>query len=156
MYEFLDYCVEDVMTTTPLTVAPETPLSAVEEIFERHDFNGLPVVDSSNRLVGWLTKLDVLKAFRFTDDHMFPPYDEIMKQPVSSVWSQQVLTVTPRMHLTRLLEKLIETGSKSFPVVEDQQVIAVVAREDVLCGLRRAVAGNPPVSKRPENTSILP
>ena len=141
MYEFLDYRVADVMTSDPITVSPETPLSEVERIFEENDFNGLPVVDVDGALLGLVTKLDLLKAFRFTEDHMFPPYDELMKGRVEAVMTRGVVTATPREPLTRVLEKMIETRSKSFPVVDDGLLVGVVAREDLLAGLRRAVSG---------------
>jgi len=39
---------------------------------------------------------------------------------------------------------MIETGHKSFPVVDDGRVVGIVAREDVLKALRRASTGEPP------------
>jgi CBS domain-containing protein len=148
MYGFLDYRVEDVMQSDPVTVAPGATLAEAQRIFEKHDFNGLPVVGTRRELVGFLTKLDVLRAFRFTDEHVFPPYAEIMKQAVSSVMSRDVLTVTPRAPLTRVLQKMLDSRSKSFPVVDDDRLVGVVAREDVLAALRRGVAGERPWARR--------
>ena len=144
MYDFLDYRVEDVMTRTPISIGPDTPLSEVEAIFEKHDFNALPVVEGAGELVGLLSKLDLLRAFRFTDDKMFPPYEEIMRRPARSVMTRDLATVRPRTPLTRVLEKLLDTGNKSFPVVDEGRLVGMVAREDVLEGLRRAVAGERP------------
>jgi CBS domain-containing protein len=141
MYEFLDYRVCDAMTADPVTITPDLPLARVEEIFSQHDFNALPVVDASGALVGVVTKLDVLKAFRFTDEHMFPPYEQIMTQPAGEVMTRDVATVTPRMPLTRLLQRMLDTRNKSFPVVDGARLVGVVAREDVLNALRRAAAG---------------
>jgi CBS domain-containing protein len=140
MYRFLDYRVEEVMTSEPVTVTPQTTLAAAEQIFERHGFNGLPVVGEEGELLGFVTKLDLLAAFRFTEEHVFPPYEEIMKQPVSRVMTRDVLTVTPRAPLTRVLQKMLDSRNKSFPVVDGHRLVGVVAREDVLEGLRRAVS----------------
>lgn len=146
MYEFLDYRVEDVMTSDPVSVAPEATLAEVEALFESHDFNGLPVLDSRGELVGLITKLDLLKAFRFTEEHMFPPYDEIMQQPVSSVMTRDVARVYPRTPLTKVLEKMIDSRRKSFPVTDGERLVGMVAREDLMKGLRRAVAGEKPTT----------
>lgn len=43
---------EDIMIPNPITVEAETPLHELENIFEQHNFLGLPVVDKSNRLIG--------------------------------------------------------------------------------------------------------
>ena len=91
-------------------------------------------------------ELDLLRAFRFDDKHMFPPYDEIMARPVREVMATDVTTVTPRTPLTRVLETLVRTRNKSLPVVDDGAVVGVIAREDVLQALRRAVAGERPTS----------
>lgn len=141
MYEFLQYLVEDVMTCDLTTTTPDTPLADVERIFGEHDFNGLPVLDEAGRLVGVVTKLDLLKAFRFGEEHMLPPYAEIMRAGVASVMTTDPQTVTPRAPLTRVLEKLVKSGTKSFPVLEGDDLVGIVSREDVLAALRRASEG---------------
>jgi CBS domain-containing protein len=141
MYEFLEYRAEDVMTRDVVTLAPGASLAEAERLFEEHEFNGVPLVDESGAMVGFLTKLDLLRAFRFSDDHMFPPYAEIMRRPVAEIASRDVLSVTPRAPLTRVLQKMLDSRHKSFPVVENERVLGMVAREDVLRGLRRAAAG---------------
>jgi CBS domain-containing protein len=141
MYEFLDYQTRDVMTLNPVTTAPDRPISEVEEIFEKHDFNGLPVLDAEGQVIGVITKLDLLRAFHNDGDRMFPPYKEIMRRTVSSAMTPKVRSVCPRTPLTRVLEKMVVFGCKSFPVLDGDQLVGVVAREDVLRGLRRAAAG---------------
>jgi CBS domain-containing protein len=143
MYEFLEYEVRDVMSE-PTTVAPDATLAETEQILERNGFNGLPVV-AGGALVGFVTSLDLLAAFRFTPDAILPPYDEIMRRAVSSVMVREPAVVQPRTRLTRVLEKMIATRNKSFPVVDaDNRLVGVVAREDVMQALRRAQSGERP------------
>jgi CBS domain-containing protein len=144
VYEFLDYRVLDAMTPDPVRTGPDASIAETEALLEQHDFNALPVVDAKGALLGVVTKLDLLRAFRFTDDHMFPPYEEVMAQPVSGVMTTDPVTVTPRTPLTRVLETLVRTRSKSLPVVDDGLVVGMIAREDVLAALRRAVGGERP------------
>lgn len=140
MYEFLDYRCSDVMSRA-VTVRPETTLAEAEAILERHGFNSLPVVDANERLLGVVTSLDLLRAFAFPEDVILPRFSEVMQRPVSSVMSRDALTVCPGTPLTRVLQKLVDTRNKSFPVVDDERVVGVVAREDLLLGLRRAEEG---------------
>jgi len=147
MYEFLDYQVQDVMSTDPTTLRDDAPLSEAETLFEKHDWNGLPIVDADGEMVGFLTQLDLLRAFEFDEEHVFPPYDEIMRRPVRSVMSRDVHTVTPRTPLTRVLTRMLHTRCKSLPVLDaDDRLIGMVAREDVMKALRRATHGERPTA----------
>lgn len=144
MYEFLQYLVRDVMTEDVVAVGPSSPLSELEEIFDGRDFNGVPVLSDSGEVVGMVTKLDILEAFRFTEEHMIPPYEEIVQQPASSVMSEAVDSVTPLTPLTRVLEKLVTTKLKSYPVLDEGRLVGIVSREDVLRALRAAAEGKGP------------
>jgi CBS domain-containing protein len=144
MYEFLKYLVRDVMTEDVVVVGPNTPIRKLEEIFDERDFNGVPVLSDSGEVVGIVTKLDILGAFRFTEEHMVPHYEEIAQQPASGVMSEAFHTVTPHTPLTRVLEKLVATRVKSYPVVDEGRLVGIVSREDVLRALRAAAAGRTP------------
>lgn len=146
MYEFLEYRVCDAMTPDPVTIGPELALAEVEALFAQHQFNALPVVDEEGRLVGVFTKLDLLKAFRDIDGRMFTPYDEIMRRPVGDFMTPvpRVASATPRTPLTKVLRKILETGAKSLPVIDGETVVGVIAREDLMKALRKAVSGEAP------------
>jgi CBS domain-containing protein len=158
MYEFLEYRVRNAMTRDPVTIGRRTTLAEVEALFERHDFNCLPVVEAG-ALAGIVTKLDLLKAFAFTKRTLLPPYEKIMRRPAAVVMNVRPVTVRPDMPLTRVLQRLIETRHKSLPVVVDGRLVGMIAREDVLRILRRAAAGEPapgatgPATERSPRTS---
>ena len=119
MYEFVYYQARDVMTQQPITVDPYVTLSDVEALFEKYDFNGLPVTDETHRLIGMITKLDLLKAIGFTKRISDLHHDTITRQQVSQMITQEVQVFDPDASLISVLYKMIETGNKSFPVVEN-------------------------------------
>jgi CBS domain-containing protein len=59
---------------------------------------------------------------------------------VESVMATDPLTVSPDMPLTRVLEKIVETRYRSFPVVDNDVLVGVISREDVVTALRKAAA----------------
>ena len=139
MYEFLQYQIRDVMTVDPIAISPKAKLREAEELFETHDFNGVPVVDNQRCLLGMLTKFDLLNAFRFDAHTLVPHYDDIMEQTVETVMTREPLTVAPQLPLSRLLQKLVEIRAKSLPVVEEgHRLVGIISRQDVLKALRRA------------------
>ena len=156
MYEFMYYQVRDVMTSDPIAVDKHVTLSDVEAIFEEHDFNGLPVVDQSHRLIGLITKLDLLKAFAFTEKRKIPHYNAIMDQKISKVMTKDPRVVYPETPLTRVLQHMIDTGHKSFTVVENDIVVGIVAREDIIRALRQAGQAEIPARLiRPDLEGVL-
>ncbi len=149
MYGFIHFRVRDVMTRDPVAISKEVTLIQAAEIFERHDFNGLPVVDGEHRLLGMVTKLDFLKAFVFTERSKMPRYDAILAQPVLTILNTHPRAVSPDAPLTRVAQEMIDTRYKSFPVVEGDRLIGMIAREDILKALRKAAQGEGPEAVAP-------
>lgn len=56
--------VEEAMTPKPLTVRPDQPITDALTLFVEKKFGALPVVDESGKLVGILSAIDLLRAFR--------------------------------------------------------------------------------------------
>lgn len=139
MYDFLRYRACDAMTAQPIAIAADATLRDAEAVFQAHHFNALPVMEG-NAFVGWLTKLDVLRAFRFSAESIFPQYDQLMDRPVRSAMTplRDLVRVTPRAPLSRVLEKMVKAGAKSLPVLDGDELVGVIAREDLLEALRRA------------------
>ncbi len=52
--------VQDIMTKDVLAVNAEDGLDLVSELFERYDYDGLPVVDRDRRLLGIITAYDMI------------------------------------------------------------------------------------------------
>jgi CBS domain-containing protein len=55
--------VEEIMTPKVVTVPPDASVSDAAELMERHDIKRLPVVDEDGRLVGIITRGDIIGAF---------------------------------------------------------------------------------------------
>jgi len=144
MHEFTHYQVRDIMTLNPVAVPPHARLRELEAIFEAHDFNALPVIDAERRLVGMVTKLDLLRAFAFGPESMIPLYKDIMERKAEKALNPFPETVAPETPVTRVLHLMVESRKKSFPVVDDGVLEGIVAREDVLRTLREASEGRLP------------
>jgi CBS domain-containing protein len=92
MDEFLRYEVCHVMSK-PVTVGPDICVAEVQELLEKTGYSGVPVVWDGGTLVGFVTSLDVLKAFRSDGESTLPDYGDIMRRPVYSIMQQNPATV---------------------------------------------------------------
>lgn len=54
--------IEAIMTTSLLTLSPDSTLRAAIRMFNTHTFHALPVTDVEGHLLGMLTTTDVMKA----------------------------------------------------------------------------------------------
>jgi len=127
---------KDVMTKIALTVSRQLSLRELEHLFETYDFNGFPVVED-HHLIGIVTKFDFLKNFVFTPSTVFPHYDALMKRTVEEIMVEKVCTVHSTSPLTRVLQLMVETRDKSFPVVDEKnRLVGVISRGDIVRALQ--------------------
>jgi CBS domain-containing protein len=132
MKNFILLYVKDAMTKDVVSVDPSTVLREVKSLLERHDYNSLPVIEGG-KLKGIVTKLDFLKHFIITPKSMIPNYDALLDDAVEAIMNTTPLTVSPETPLTRVLELMVETKLRSFPVVDsDMEVLGMISREDVV------------------------
>jgi CBS domain-containing protein len=139
------YQVRDVMTPDPITVNPGDTLAEVEQIFEEHDFNGIPVVDRKKRLLGFITKHDLLKVSCPVNYKRPILYPAMMRESVLNVMTKSPTAVWPDTTLTTVLGVIVEKEYKSLPVVENHTVVGIIARQDILVALQKASMGVIPV-----------
>ncbi len=73
--DYEDIIIEDVMTKRVVTIGPKTKIGTAAQIFLRHLFHGLPIVDDDQHLKGIVTSHDVM---RYEYDKAYPN-DELEK-----------------------------------------------------------------------------
>jgi len=52
--------VSDIMSDKVISVTPETPIINVAAVLLEHHFNGVPVVDADQKLLGLVTEFDLI------------------------------------------------------------------------------------------------
>ncbi len=60
----LGMLVKDVMTANPVTTTPDTAIAEVAQLMLEKRLRRLPVIDSDRKLVGIITRHDLLRALR--------------------------------------------------------------------------------------------
>lgn len=136
LQKFLSMQAKDVMTELVVTVSRQLTLRELEHLFETHDFNGFPVMED-HHLMGIVTKFDFLKNFVFTPTTVFPHYDDLMKRTVEEIMIKKVCTVHAATPLTRILQLMVETRDKSFPVTDEKnRLVGIVSRGDIVRALK--------------------
>ncbi|WP_341485638.1 HPP family protein [Thioclava sp. GXIMD4215] len=140
----------DIMSRNLVTVAPETVLSEVADLFRRHRFTSLPVADPDGRFLGVIFQIYLISrvqedALRL--DRGFVPalkrlLDRDRDMPVRaedimSVAGPRATTNTP---IGALLPMMADGDVDAVPVLEHGKIAGIVTRTDLIAALaRRAV-----------------
>lgn len=123
--------VESVMTRRVVQILEGIPMSEVLRIVKRYDYNGFPVVTAEGRLVGVITKGDLLRA---ADAAATTP--DVWTQPVSRWMAHGVLALRPMEPLAAAIQYLVEHRLRSLPVIDaDARVVGMVSRTDLMSSI---------------------
>ncbi|PAU70451.1 CBS domain-containing protein [Vreelandella alkaliphila] len=121
--------VRDVMSRDCYRVTGQTSITNLAQGLALHRLPGAPVVDTSDRLIGFISEQDVMGRVLdsiYHDDEA-PLVRELMRQ--------DVLTTTPNKSITDLAQEMLGAKPKVYPVVEQQRLVGIVTRRDILMAL---------------------
>lgn len=120
--------VESVMSRQVVQILEEIPMAEVRTIAARYDYNGFPVVTPHGRLVGMVTKGDLLRVLRAS---LSDP--DVWQEPVSRWMAHGVLALRPTDPIDTAVALMVESGLRSLPVIDDDgTVVGIVSRNDVM------------------------
>ncbi len=123
--------VGDYMTQSIMTFRPEQDVIAAARILAQRGFSGAPVVDDTGNLAGILSDTDCIRAMvKFG-------FDPDWRGLVSEFMSPNVETVELDDSILDVAQRFTEKRFRRYPVMEDNRVVGVISRIDVLRALER-------------------
>ncbi|MBU2329788.1 MAG: HPP family protein [Alphaproteobacteria bacterium] len=139
-----------IMSTNLITVRADTALGEVADLFRRHRFTSLPVVDEKQRFLGVIFQIHLISRAR--DDALRldrglmpalrrlidPERDKpVLAIDVMSVTVPRAIATTP---LGALLPLMGDTDVDAVPVLEYGKLIGIVTRTDLIAAMAREIA----------------
>lgn len=134
---------DQVMTRRVLTVPADLALPDAWRLLHDHHIGQAPVVDARARLVGLVSRADLLpEPWRPLDDTAQAALRTLARQPVAAVMHTPVPAAAADTDLRRVASALLDSGLPALVVTDEQgAVIGLVSRSDLL----RAIAADPPL-----------
>lgn len=133
--------VREAMTSPAVTVRETATLKQAVSLLELHDISAMPVVDGRDRIVGVVSEADVIRDMVAPDQRSQAIPVRLTTAPfgalVADVMSTHPVVVDGDTDLAVATELMTSTAIKSLPVVEDDTVVGVVSRRDVIRMLAR-------------------
>lgn len=126
----------DVMTADPLTVAASTPLPDAAELMARRRLKRLPVLDAAGRLVGIVSRLDLLRTAASGLEREEETPRELGlagDQPLSRVMRRDVATLHPDTPFPEVFQAVVSTRLDRALVVDaDRRPVGIVTDAELL------------------------
>ncbi|MFM0298868.1 HPP family protein [Paraburkholderia sediminicola] len=135
----------DIMSRHVVTVAPDTRAAAAWRLLKRNHVKALPVTDPAHRLVGIVTRADLIDKRTFGRLSSVASYvdgwlrrDSLSTPNVGSVMSTEVCTVNAASPITELVPMFANYGHHHIPVLDAAgQVVGMITQVDLISGLYR-------------------
>jgi CBS-domain-containing membrane protein len=124
--------VADVMTTPAITIRLDEPVGVAVTRMAKEGIKRLPVVDAQGRLVGILSRVDILRLLAEKPvGHPLPPPGAA--KTVREVMSSAIPAVQAEDGLAEIVETFLESGTHRIIVLgEDGRAIGLISDSDVV------------------------
>ncbi|CUX81556.1 MAG: CBS domain-containing membrane protein [Roseibaca calidilacus] len=140
----------EIMSPDPVTVAPDTPLGKVAELFQKHRFTTIPVVGADGRYMGSLHQIDLIARAARNAGALKGRFGAAMARLLGQGGAtpevaQDILRMgadgaAPETPLAALLPLMADGEVHAVPVIDAGRVVGVVSRTDLVAVLARRAA----------------
>jgi CBS domain-containing protein len=142
----------DLMTTSVITVAPDSLVrDAARTMLDKH-ISAVPVVDADGKLVGIVSEGDLLHRAEAgterrrswwlymvaTPEALAQDYVKSHAVHVRDVMTSRLVTAAPETPVSEIAELLERRRIKRVPIVSGGKVVGIVSRADILRGVATA------------------
>lgn len=122
----------DVMTAQVVTVSPTTPVFDVIDLLLEHSISAVPVVDSTDAIVGVLSEQDCMKVIAAAT------YDDQGREELLQAHRHmsEVTSVPPDEEIYRIVDRFRDPALQMVAVLDGDALVGLVSRRDLLVGLK--------------------
>ena len=125
--------VRDLMTTSPITVSPETPVLEARQLMVEKRIRHL-LVANGPKLVGIITDRDIRLNLPSpaTSLSVWEINYLLARLTVASTMTKNVVTVGPRQQAKEAAQLMLDRRIGALPVVDGDGLVGIITETDVL------------------------
>lgn len=123
--------VEEIMTKDVVTCDANDRINKVLDKMKDSGYSGLPVL-KNGKLVGVITRKDIIKAGYARLEREDEKGVKKKAPRVEALMSTPPITVSPKDHIKRAMEILVERNIGRLPVVENGKLVGIISRDDII------------------------
>ena len=141
----MDITAREVMDTGYSTLSPQMTIREAFRVFQKageaHQqiVFGMVVTDAAGQLLGMLSMYDILLLIRPKHIHIWGEIKDVdvsgildaaclqaRSMLVGDIMTTDLITITPEMHLLRIIDIMIKKHVRRLPVLEDGKMVGMV------------------------------
>jgi len=139
----------DIMTREVITATPETSVTEVAALLDKHRISGVPVLDAAGQVAGVITQSDLVarardlelppaislfdvRLFLETPSHFKKRLEKMLGTTVSEVMTPKPHTISPETTVSQIAALMAKKGVHTIPVVEGGKLVGVIGKIDLI------------------------
>lgn len=132
------------MTRSPQTIRAEQTVADVITVFEESKFRRLPVVDSSDKLIGILSQSDAFKLRpSLLDGSATGSSKALLEQTkVEEIMTPQPICVEPLTPLESVARTMRKEKIGGIPVLDNGKLVGIITESDIFAAFTEVLGGN--------------
>ena len=110
----------DIMTRKVATIHPGASVQEAAQLLDQRRISGAPVVDADDKIIGIITEADIISKV------------DREGLRVADIMSHNVIAVSEETPVSEIAALLTERKIKRVPVVENEKLVGIVSRADIV------------------------
>lgn len=125
--------VRERMSTQPVTIPADTPITEALRVMRQHHVRRLPVLNEEGRLIGIVSEKDLLYASPSpaTSLSIYEMHYLLSQLKVTEVMTASVITVPPDTPLEEAARIMADHKIGGLPVVEGDRLVGIITETDI-------------------------
>jgi acetoin utilization protein AcuB len=125
--------VRERMSTQPVTIAADVPITEALRVMRQNQVRRLPVLDADGKLVGIVSEKDLLYASPSpaTSLSIYEMHYMLSRLKVTELMTPDPITITPDILLEEAAIIMADSKVGGLPVVEDGNLVGIITETDI-------------------------
>ncbi len=121
------------MTPNPITASPKTTYNEALRLMQQNEIKHLPIVDKRGKLVGIVTRSDMLdaKPSGVSTLSVYEIASLLEKVTMNQIMSHPVYAVAENCSIANAANHMLENTISCLPVVREEEVVGIITDTDV-------------------------
>lgn len=139
----------DIMTKDVVTVRKDQPISDLSKLFIENHFNGVPVLDDAEKVIGVVTQGDLIEQnknlhiptvialfdavlFLESEKKFEADVKKLTGSKIEDIYHKNPITVSLDTELNEITTLMAEKDVHTLPVLDGDKLVGIIGKRDVI------------------------